>query len=460
MSVRRIAKFLIGDADSIRRLASSSASFPTGLILVFLTAFARNYDQTFILEKPLLWFLGPVAFSLISGTWVFLITYAIAWGYIGPERPRFWSAWISFMGVFWMTAPIAWLYAIPAERLFDGITAAQMNVGLLAIVAAWRVVLMARIMQVLTGPPFMMALAWVLLAATVEVLLLYVFGGGLSKRIMAGMMGMRNSPEEEVLLRAFGVAATLAFWTLIGALVTTIFWRMKSPATALPTCVRERVSWPALIVMTVFWIAATIVPQREVSRNAAVDAMIARAEFRRVVDYLSAHRREDFAPSRMLPPKPFERELFRQLSGLFEAVRASDAIWVQDHLLLRLNQLCSHFRPPWSRSAPDTGTREERIREIESGLKWAQGFSRFNAQGFRSILDGLERIPAGSRWLTTNEIFLTALANIAAEPLVQNHRGIPDDLERAEWRALAVQLAGLRITNTVDSVAPVAKKPL
>jgi len=121
-----------------------------------------------------------------------------------------WSAWPAFMGVFRMTAPIAWLYSIPVDRFLDSVAAARANVVLLVVVSIWRVLLMARVFQVLHGARLIMALAWVLIPVTVEVLALSVFGGGLSKRIMAGMMGMRNSPEEEILLGSISTASGAA----------------------------------------------------------------------------------------------------------------------------------------------------------------------------------------------------------------------------------------------------------
>jgi len=444
-----LARFLLGHPDSIRTVAASHASFWTGLILVLLTAIARNYDQTFILEKPFPWVLGPLLFSLFSGTWIFLVAYGIAWGYMDAERPPFLKAWPAFMGLFWMTAPIAWLYAIPVERLFDSVTAAWANVALLATVSLWRVILMARVFQVLHGTRFLMALSWVLIPVSVEVLALYFFGGGMAKRVMAGMMGMRNSPEEEVLLHAMGVALTAALWILPAAILSTIAWRMKSIAAPYPPRERGRLPWVSIGIAAALWIIAAIFPQREVARNATVDGLVAEGEFRKALDYLSARRRDEFAPSRTLPPKPFEREIFEQLSGLFGVVKTSDAPWVHDHLIMRLNQLCSHFTRPWARTTFEQATREERIKAIYEGMEWAQNYGRLDGAGFNSILDGLDRMPPGPRWLGTNELFLAALAKLAAGPDIRGgNNAKSQELQRAEWEAVIAHIAKLGITNS------------
>src|SRR5688572_24512649 len=113
-------RYLMGEGRAIRELAENRKTIWTGVGLVLLTSIARNYDQTFIGEKPLLWLFGSLLFSLVSGTWLYLILYG---GFVrraaadaDGNKPEFWSRWFSFMGLFWMTAPVAWMYAIPVER--------------------------------------------------------------------------------------------------------------------------------------------------------------------------------------------------------------------------------------------------------------------------------------------------------------------------------------------------------
>ncbi len=129
LTTRNILSFLIGREDAIRKVASSSSAIWTGIALTLLTAFARNYDQTYIPEKPFLWFFGPLLFSLVSGTWLYLICYTICVRRNFPADPPIDdNSWRGFMGAFWMTAPIAWLYAIPVERFLDSIGTAYANI--------------------------------------------------------------------------------------------------------------------------------------------------------------------------------------------------------------------------------------------------------------------------------------------------------------------------------------------
>jgi hypothetical protein len=103
MTAKDILAFQFGRADAIRTVALSSSAIWTGIVLVLLTAFARNYDQTYIPEKPFLWFFGPLLFSLVSGTWLFLITYGLCARLKMPDvdyarRPPLWRHWPGFMG--------------------------------------------------------------------------------------------------------------------------------------------------------------------------------------------------------------------------------------------------------------------------------------------------------------------------------------------------------------------------
>ena len=95
------------------------------------------------------------------------------------------------MGLFWMTAPIAWLYAIPVERFFGSYSAAVANITLLGVVSLWRVLLMSRVIQVVTGRSYFRATLRVVMAASFEVLAVFFLGPiSFSSRILAGMGGL------------------------------------------------------------------------------------------------------------------------------------------------------------------------------------------------------------------------------------------------------------------------------
>ncbi len=442
-------QYLFGQAEAIRRVAASRAALWTGIALVLLTSVARNYDQTLIAEKPFLWFFGSLLFSFVSATWLYLATYKTfarrTSEAMGDLKPAAQSGWPSFLGLFWMTAPIAWLYAIPVERFLESLTAARVNLLLLAIVSLWRVLLMARVLQVTTRAPFLMALGWVLFAAALETLVLVFFGGSFAKRIMQGMGGMRNSPEEELVMRVMGGAFTCALIIAPVALVVSLAWRPKGLLQPLPVPVAGKMSWASLSVAAAFWIVLAIAPQRELANNVAVEQLMAEGRAREALDFMAARQPGDFAPARPLPPKSFERSVFKELPPCFAALRVSDPPWVRAHVFKKFEQMISHLGPRWRRPVTDNSQpREQRIKTAVDGLL------RYgpDANGLKQLMDGLERIPEGQAWLTTNDFFLEAIWQASSLALLRLGVDARPESERAvDWLTLSNQLAPRFLTN-------------
>jgi hypothetical protein len=82
--------------------------------------------------------------SLGLGSLAYVVILALVlWGVLAPLRPRHWT-YANVLLFVSLTAPPALLYAIPVERWFELATARAMNAWFLAIVAAWRVALLAR----------------------------------------------------------------------------------------------------------------------------------------------------------------------------------------------------------------------------------------------------------------------------------------------------------------------------
>lgn len=420
MTVGTIARYLIGDAQAIREAAASKATFWIGIILVLITSIPRNYDQTYILEKPFLWVFGPLLFSIVSGTWLFLITYLATWRRHLPKNedgrsPRNPHAWRTFMGVFWLTAPIAWLYAIPVERFMDSVSAAKANVALLSVVSLWRVLLMTRIIQVLSGMYFVRALLWVLIPASVEVLVLAITGETLMKRVLAGMGGMRNSPEEEVLISAVSAAFVGAFWAFPSAIILTWLPWLKCQTSPLPELQPTRVPYIQLTIIAIVWMAVAIPPQRQMGRNWHWEHLIAKKEYAEALSYAAQFARSDFAPARPLPPKAFERTVFKELPLLIGAVKGDEPAWLREHLIERLDEMCSHWKNEHGGARfnyDKTVSEPEQIESITSQLGWHGP----DDTGFKVLLEGLQHFPEGQNWLKKNRIILAAIRSHLSSP--------------------------------------------
>jgi hypothetical protein len=410
VSLVTVLRFQFGQAAAIQAVAVSRTALAVGIWLVLLTAVARNYDQKHVLESPL-WLFGPLLFSLFSGTFLFTV---LSKGFISRHSPAgkptapLPAQWRSFMGLFWMTAPIAWLYAIPAERMFESYQAAQANLVLLGIVAFWRVLLMSRIVSVLLGLAFLRALGWVLVPACLEALAIVFLGGIFSptfgRAVMASMSGMRNAPEEDLLLGALGTAAYGALITLGVVLTVLAIWRFRGAVHSFPVVAgSSRLPVVGLLGLTAFWIAVAIPAQHEQKRFVAHASLIERGEYREAIDYLARHRPDDFPPSRRLEPNPYEFRVFKQLPKVMAALDASDPEWVRQLHLEQMETVLSHRR------------------------------LRSDPAGFLEMFLALERLPEAESWIERNRAGLPKLRIV-----METRHGLGSEAEEVERKLIEV----------------------
>ena len=400
-----LIRYLLGQAAAIKAVAASRAAFPTGIALVFITTIPRNYDQTFILEAPGKWLFGNLAFSLVSGTWLYLVAYActarLKTRNEAGQRPGFWSAWPAFMGLFWFTAPIAWLYAIPVERFLGELDAAKANLTLLGLVSVWRVALMIRVLCVVTGARIYAVTLWVLTSAFAETFLVTFFSGFFARSIMAGMAGMRYSPAERVLMDAVGtvfVASLFGFpIALLGSAIVSRF--SKATLTPFPEAASAKIPLHWLIATLVGWIVIALPAQHQTRRSAKLERLVRESKYADAVNYMASHRPADFAPTRQLPPKPFDFEVFEQLPGLISAVKTNHPVWVRQHFVVRMEQFTSHFRP-WSKN------------ESTNVMKWStriDSMRYFAATNHVPLILNLASYPEGLQWIVTNRTYIPAV---------------------------------------------------
>lgn len=351
MSLATIFRFQFGQADAIQQMAGNCNSIIAGVVLVLLTAIARNYDQTFF-GGSLFWLIGPLIFSFFSGSFLFLVLYR---GFIrrhltDVEQVSTGQQWLCFMSVFWMTAPIAWLYAVPVERFLGSYQAAQANLSLLAIVSIWRVLLLARIISVLQEVPFIRALGWVLVGACLETLIVGFFGSLFSpafgRRVMAAMGGMRNSPEEELMLSALGNALAAASIVLFVVLLVLASFRFRQSARAFPSRISQPLPRISLVALAVGWLIIAIPAQLEQQHFRAHAVMIESGKYRESVEFLGRHSRNDFPPARRLEPNPYEHRAFEQLPKVIAALQPTDPEWVRTVYMSHMEVLLSHRYMP------------------------------------------------------------------------------------------------------------------
>lgn len=442
--------FLIGSAAAIRRLAESRATLPAGVALVLMTAVARSYDQTWIGESPALWIFGPLLFSLVSGTWLFVVVYLglLRRGWEPVEKTRSgWKDWPAFMGLYWMTAPSAWLYAIPVERFLDDMGSARANLVLLGGVSLWRVLLFSRVVAVIGTVRYAMALVWVLLAASIEafvILFLTSFGEAVGR----GMGGLRNSPAQDLILGVLSGVTAASFVVGLVTLVVSVLWRPRVPTTRLAGRRPGSVPWVLLLVLGAFWIVVAVLVQPDLRRNAEVDRLVKEDHHREVITFLAKHTPTDFAPGRPLPPKPYERATFRQLARLLDQLRPEDPPWVRQHFERRADDVVESFqrrRHPTGASGPTDPESADVSWRLSS---WVLG----SPDDIRMFVEGVlgPSWPAG--WRERHRAFLVELATHLSEQGAPETLPIVERLEKSGFRPR--DRAGTRRGGDVEAAKP------
>ena len=419
MNASTIGCYLFGNANAIREVANDRTAFWTGVVLVLITGIARNYDQNYFRESPF-WLIGPLLFSYFSGSYLYWFIIRVC------ARPRFETRpenqWTTFMALFWMTAPVAWLYAIPVERFFDSYRATQANLTLLAIVSLWRVLLMSRVLAVLLKLRFALTLGWVLLAAGLEVIVVFFAGlftsGALERSILRGMGGMRNAPEEDLLLSAL---STVWGWTWVVLVVTILFllkFRFPSNACPLPVPSSGRFPWLALLIIATVWIGIALPAQREQYHFVNHAKLVNQKSYAEALSYLVQRKPSDFPSGRRLEPNPFEYPVWEHLPPTI--------------VLLNSNS------PPW-------------IRQVYLSHLKATLIHRFSHHGFgegltnvAAMFSSIERLPEGAEWTRSNQVGI-------AETMVKRRYLDTNNVTMAEFTARSNLLSSFRRLGVAET---------
>jgi hypothetical protein len=365
MLAKDLLTYQFGNLEAVRRVAGSRYLLVVSATLVLITSVPRNYDQTYIGEVPW-WPVIPLAFSFISGSFVFWVLYR---GFIKEAGDGFRRKYWMFIGLFWMTAPVAWLYGIPVERFMDVRGAAVSNLWLLCVVSVWRVALLARVMSVIYQVSSLLSVGWVLLAAALEVAFLLFFRG-IGEGIGRGMAGMRNSPEQDLILRILGAvfwASVIVVPVLLILLRSMVKVSEKAQITELPG--NNRLPWLLLLACSVVWIGLAVQPQRELAREWKYRALLKKWETRDALAYLDTLDLEDWPSAKPFRPDPYEFEVWDLLPPLMEQVTGNEKPWVQQKFLWVFERTFDHR------------------------------YRRFSEEDYLKILSGIAKFERGEDWI-------------------------------------------------------------
>lgn len=290
--------FLIGNKAAIQRLAGTSWTILIGAILIITAGIARNYDHLYILGEGE-WLYGPFVASLATSLIIFVISFMPFLLRPGSKHP-----YLTFLSLYWMTAPCAWLYAIPVESHTDILTATKWNVTFLAIVSIWRVTLMIRSIQVLTGESLLKSTCRILFPASVIMMIASAVKG---TNIVGIMGGVRLSPDEQFLYDATTVTTSLSFWAALITLslaIILLFGKKQVPPPELPWKTIPKptrtLTYAALTLIPWFAVAAIyFIPTKN---NYRVKTLIEQRKYEKANDLMATLSRDKFLKAHNFPP--------------------------------------------------------------------------------------------------------------------------------------------------------------
>jgi hypothetical protein len=331
MRVRTLALYLIGDRQAILDIAADRRCLWVGLLFVLSAGFAREYDGKDLLREP--WhLLIPVVASLAAASCLFLITCGPLF-FRREGRPAFCSAYRAFLTLFWMTAPLAWLYAIPYERFLSPGAATRANLLTLALVAAWRVALMVRVLSVITSRNVMSSLFLVMAFADAAALTAVYM---IPKPIINFMAGIRPTDSERAIWGATFLVGFLGILSAplwgIGGVVALFTGKpvWQFPARPAETVAASPRVWILAVLSLVIWLPILAWTQAEQQLRSRVEDDIKAGRIADALDFMSAHAQSDFPPQWEPPPRVGYGERSPHIFDVMEAILGRDcAPWVR-----------------------------------------------------------------------------------------------------------------------------------
>jgi hypothetical protein len=205
----------------------------------------------------------------------------------------------------------------------------------LAIVAAWRVLLMIQVVSTVFHISALRAMFPVLLFAdSLAVGILFLT----PLPVFSIMGGIRLSESEQLiqgtafLVGALGIVSW-PVWAIGTAVVATKRARSQSPVATIPA-VREGVSptlWGLGIVSLAIWIGILPLIQPEQQRRRQVETLLRAGEIKEALEIMSAHDRQDFPPHWDPPPRIGYGETTPELPTVLETLITMETTpWVND----------------------------------------------------------------------------------------------------------------------------------
>ncbi len=318
ITLRTLFGYLLGNASSIRRVASHPRSLRIGFAFVIAAGFAREYDGEDLLREP--WHLAlPLVASLVTSWVLYALLRLVASSReerleVGPGA--FHDGYPAFLRLYWWTAPLALLYGIPFERCMGPADATAANLSLLGIVATWRVILITRAISVTWRVPYVQVLMPVMLFADF-VALCALFA--IPFPVVAIMGGIRLTDSQfliqSVAERTLSVGILTSWIWIVGSWVVSKSLRREGVGQGvlvleIPSeeAATSKPLWVFVAASLLLWLGVLPFTQAEQRRRGGVEAALAAGDFAGAVAVVRGHERGAFPPHWDPPPRPWYGE--------------------------------------------------------------------------------------------------------------------------------------------------------
>ena len=373
MTWTTFAKYLIGRRSGIEEIARCPAAVWLGLAFVLLAGIARDYDGEDLVAQPY-WLIVPFIASAATS----FLLYGLAVVIARPQPPLKRVSYQAILSLYWLTAPMAWIYAIPVERWLDACAAMSANLWLLKIIATWRVVLMTRVISVLFHVTHFFAAVIVLFFADSVVV---VVSHLTPMPIWNVMGGVRLTESEAVLLNA--VCATRVFsvlgWPilLIALIVACVNRRSRSASEAAsasltndaptggleisssdagpllildPEIAEQEISFNSGELHRSLWLGPMMlgllgayllaVAQPEQRLRSQTEQLLLSGRLTEAIRLMSEHKRSDYPPHWIPPPRPAFEESGPSAPRMAELVLTEKEVapWVVEEMVEKFHR--------------------------------------------------------------------------------------------------------------------------
>jgi hypothetical protein len=227
------------------------------------------------------------------------------------------------------------------------------------------------------------AIGWVLVAACLETLFVvfvgHVSSQAFSRALLAGMAGMRNAPEENLMLAALSNILMGALVLLVVVITLLNVRRFKGKTQPFPDVSKDGFPLWTVLCSVVVWIGIAIPEQVKQYHFVTHAGLIGEGKYRESLDYMGGYSKSDFPASRRIEPNPYEYRVWEQLPKVMANLRPTDPEWIRRVYLSHMEAMFSHH--------------------------WLN----CDSVALVAMFGGLERLPEGKEWIERNRSVISKI---------------------------------------------------